>query len=182
MALKVMRRPAAVLRGAGALRRPAAGRDEERGIDRGAVEELEIGTLIFGEEASYFSNACQFSWRIMEEFRDHLGRYCMVKILGMNLESLLTWASGFTYAKVHLCPADCGHDADSLWKISGDEGAGRVGRPSMERCAREGRSERRRRAGSPQRTHGGSTRPSRRRSRSWGKGEEEGGRQRKIQK
>lgn len=38
--------------------------------------------------------------------------YIVLKLLGTNLESLLTWAAGSTHsARVHVCPAECSQEA-----------------------------------------------------------------------
>ena len=48
----------------------------------------------------------------MEITKDASGRYVALKLLGTDLESLLTWGTGTThYARVHLCNADCSQEA-----------------------------------------------------------------------
>lgn len=113
MAPKVIRRPAIGPRRPGLLRRPAALDHGDRGEIPALREDLNVGDLIHGEEATYFGTPCQFSGKVIEEWKDLSGKYYMVKLFGTDLEALLTWASGTTgYARVHKCMPDCGRDAE----------------------------------------------------------------------
>ena len=145
------------------IRRPAAGHrrteDGARGEIPGLREELKIGDLVHGEEATYFGNARQFSGKVMEEWRDPSGRYYMVKLLGTDMEALLTWASGTTsYARVHLCPPD----SDGMQKgqescaaeISGGTNPGRPSRSPFKRRPGQCSEARRGRVGRPEEPHG----------------------------
>ena len=75
--------------------------------------------------------------RIMEEFKDASGRYLVVKLLGTDLEALLTFGSGKTqYAKVHLCPPECSPESQgsrpgSLQEVAGNWPPGGFGRFPM---------------------------------------------------
>ena len=82
MAPKMIRRPAAAPRRAGALRRPAALEDGVRGEIPALREDLNVGDLIYGQESSYFGTACQFSGKVMEEWKDLSGKYYMVSSSG----------------------------------------------------------------------------------------------------
>ena len=78
----MIRRPAAAPRRAGALRRPAALEDGVRGEIPALREDLNVGDLIYGQESSYFGTACQFSGKVMEEWKDLSGKYYMVSSSG----------------------------------------------------------------------------------------------------
>lgn len=72
---------------------------------------MAIGTLIHGEDAAYYNTPCQFTGKVIETTKDASGRYLALKLLGTNLESLLTWGTGTTHhARVHLCPAECNQE------------------------------------------------------------------------
>ena len=114
MAPKVIRRPAGVPRLRAPLRRPAVHviSEEERGRGPLSDGELVIGSLIHGEEGAYYNTPCQFSGRVIEVVRDASGQYIVLKLLGTNLESLLTCVTGTTHhARVHICDSECSQEA-----------------------------------------------------------------------
>ena len=114
MAPKVMRRPARAPGLRAPLHRPAAHADGEGDRGEGPLVDREpvISSLIHGEEGVYYNTPCQFSGRVTELVRDASGQYIILKLLGTDLESLLTWATGTTHhARVHVCTSECNQEA-----------------------------------------------------------------------
>lgn len=86
--------------------------DARRGDSPVVQLDVAIGTMVHGLKAKYYDNPCQFTGKVIEEYKDISGRYLMLRLTGTNLESLLTWATGgHQLAKVHMCTAECNQEA-----------------------------------------------------------------------